>query len=223
MEAKKYSLKTLARHDGEGKKVCLLNRDMFALARELRYNAPKLAVLLHNFANSESLLTNGDSPQGHSQEAIIFGHSDARATLHHIDTSDCQLLLGNVTFGFDTTTGERVDPWSIDLATAAAIKLPKHRQLIIDQTLQSDYYSHIDRAAMRNKIRLLLTAASNYDIFITGAWGMGPFGNPKYGLIQLWNDCLEEFNIKTHILFCVTPGDWLLFKKYMVHDHLVEV
>jgi hypothetical protein len=216
MEAKKYSLKT---HEGRGKKVCLLNRDMLKLARELRYNVPKLAVLLHNFGVGEQGLAIGGSPQSHSQEAI-FGHSDARAT---VDTSDCQLLLGKVTFGFDTTTGERVDPWSIDLATAAAIKLPKHRQLIIDQTMQSDYHSHVDRAAMRRKIRLLLTAASNYDIFITGAWGMGPFGNPKYGLIQLWNDCLEEFNIKTHILFCVTPGDWLLFKKYMVYDHVVEV
>lgn len=44
---------------------------------------------------------------------------------------------------------------------------------------------------MYDKIRAILFYVKQYDYFVTGAWGMGAFNNPEYGLIKLWNRALS--------------------------------
>ena len=76
---------------------------------------------------------------------------------------------------------------------------------------------------VRRKIQMILSIAGGYDIFITGAWGMGAFHNPEYGLISLWNEALVSTKTKKQMtcIFTIPNDDYTMkcFKLYLSRRH----
>ncbi len=97
-----------------------------------------------------------------------------------------------------------IDPFTVDIISSAALKCPRYIVENYDCD-RHDYKYEEDKIAMTKKIENIVATATHYDAFITGAWGMGQFCNPYYGLIKIWNEVLGKY--KVPLTFFVIPDD----------------
>lgn len=80
-----------------------------------------------------------------------------------------------------------------------------------------DYYRDADREVMKRKIENIVKTATYYDVFIAGAWGMGVYGNPYFGLINIWNEVLKQYKVPIVIFAIPDRKTYINFKKYLDH------
>ena len=209
--------------------ILLCQYDMVDVAIYLKAKSPDTRILLHNFANDDKPC-NGlwDSNTQENQiynrtnikESVIpiqyklYPIQDEKREHDHVGnilvnmiiSENCQIIKTNNEK--DLTIKANIDIVSLD-----AVKIPAERNLDLYSTHEFpryDYAKQVDRDRMEQRIRFLLTYAigEGYNYFITGAWGMGCFLNPHWGLINLWNKVLRTIPAnKLKILFCISVRD----------------
>lgn len=119
------------------------------------------------------------------------------------------LISRDITVVKDASGNRLAMPFKVDILSAAAIVNPRqvHLAIIHSPTLVGgdeeddvdnmtyDYANKRDVDLMRQKVKNIIeyVLSIRTDILITGAWGMGAFNNPEYGLIQIWNQELKKF------------------------------
>lgn len=226
------------------KNVLLCQFNMIDVAIYILKNSTS-RILLHNFANNikpcdglwdsnsqENQLYNCSNlkdlvlPIQHNlypiQLDIDKKDSYGNYTVNMLITEGCQL--------YKTSAGKSIDePVYVDIASLCAIMAPSERNLDFyvnmdqDECTRYDYALDTDRKKMEHKIRFMLKYAigEKYDCLITGAWD---FGNPHWGLINIWNSVIESLpNLDLKIIFCIPIGldgeselSYKYFCKYLV-------
>jgi len=178
-------------------KVSVVHDDMFKLVKKLIRLYPDKKVLFHNFANN-------DKPcagiiKGGSQEVQLFRRSNISQSL----TPDLYPISPGIILSQNVSHGGV----KFDVATIATLCHPKKKEVGRDDNgndndlIFEEFADPIEAKETEARMKLLLKLATNYDIFLTGAWGCGVFGNPIYGLCKMWNRLLKKYRIETTI-FC---------------------
>ncbi len=204
-------------------KIKLLKGDSLTVAQLVHLRQSKntmpVRILLLNFANNYSFCDN--KYLGRTQEENIFQRTDLYITKNFYPISEPEsdptyLLSKNITVLRDND-GKSSGSFNIDIISSAAIRNPRS-DMIVSDTFDYDKFDYClqsDKQIMMEKIKAIVWEARNYDVLITGAWGTGVFGNPMYGLINLWNEALKK-DIIPLTIFAVPDGDTLrLFKRFL--------
>lgn len=175
-----------------GYKVSVMQDDMFKLVKKLIRMNPDKTILFHNFANDfkpcAGITTGG------SQEAQLFRRSNISQSL----TPN----LYPISPGIVLTKNVSCSGVKFDVVTIATLCYPKKKEVGRDGDLVfEDFTDDCEMKETKKRMKMVVQLATNYDIFLTGAWGCGVFGNPMYGLCKMWNTVLAKYKIASTI-FC---------------------
>lgn len=180
---------------------------------------PGSRILVLNFANNDIFCDNKFT--GNTQEVDIacrtnlyWGLSKDLYPISQPDDQPTFLLSKSVSIVKDKR-GKSVEPIIIDIVSSAAKKLPVSISDEDDFDNERQYYNEKDKITTTEKIKNIVNLASYYDVFITGAWGMGVYCNPKYGLINIWKKVLAKIYVP--LTFFVIPEEETLL---YFHKHL---
>lgn len=190
---------TTFRGDGSGiARILLTTDDSLGAAAKLRSKYPRSSILVLNFANNDHFCDR--KFDGSTQEEDIA----RRTNLYHFMNDELypicrndgpEFLMSHSVSVVKDADGSVIDRFFVDILSAAAIVNPRQVHLKVDpmDDMAYDYMYAGDRDKMLLKLRSIVNyAGATYDFFVAGAWGMGAFNNPEYGLIKLWNRVLAE-------------------------------
>ena len=187
------------------------SRDMIWMTKTFKKINSNLNITLHNYANN-------DEPcagiyRGNTQEEQIFKQSN----IHKYLTADLYPIDKGNNLGCIYSNGVLFNDIKLNVVSIAALKVPRHKSLIIGNKHVYDYLYDEQKQIMSKKIHKLLRTCKNNgtDVLVTGLWGLGVFCNPIWGLTQIWNDCIKNSGIPI-IIFVVQNDDRSkLFKEYI--------
>jgi uncharacterized protein (TIGR02452 family) len=207
-------------------KVMLVQDDTLGAAQKLREKFPAKRILILNFANNNSFCGGGTTQEEDIARRTNLYHSinqavpDGATPLYPIssglDGSGIEFLISReISVVKDRDGIALVDAFRVNVLSAAAIINPRQIHLSDDtENIVYDYANRRDADIMRAKIKNIMNyARASCDILVLGAWGMGAFHNPEYGLIQLWNSELcstvaNPTSVKGGIIVVfAVPGD----------------
>lgn len=200
-------------------KIKLLKGDSLTVAQLVHLKNKDSRILLLNFANNYSFCDN--KYLGRTQEENIFQRTDLYITKDFYPISEPEsdptyILSKNVTVLRDNH-GKPAGSFKIDVISSAAIRNPRS-DMIVSDTFDYDKFDYClrsDKKIMLEKIKAIVWEARNYDVLITGAWGMGVFGNPIYGAINLWNKVLKKDIVPLTIFAVPDDESFRLFERFL--------
>jgi uncharacterized protein (TIGR02452 family) len=171
------------------------------------------SILLHNFANNYTPCD--DCFMGNTQEEQIFRRSNIKdfltIDLYPIDITDkVRVVRPGLIISKDILFDNDV---KFDVATSAALIGPETIELSWPHNNKYIYKRPEEENIMAQKIHMLLKEAEKYDYFVTGAWGMGVFDNPEYGLLKIWNNLIPLYNVRA--IFAVPPSRRETFLRFL--------
>jgi uncharacterized protein (TIGR02452 family) len=167
------------------------------------------SVAIHNFANPNKPCWG--VVKGMSQEEILFRQTNLGMTLMEewYPITNKVIVSRDVIVMKDFGDGNfpvRKDHFNVDVITSAAINTPKLKKKRMNQK-DHDHTEMI--------LRWTLAAASQYDTFITGAWGCGLFNNPIPEMCEIWNTVLKDIEVPPTVIFAIPDNKLEQFKKYI--------
>lgn len=115
---------------------------------------------------------------------------------------------------------DEITPFKCDIATIAALSIPSQfhdYRKYPDDDQKYEFRNEDDKEITRRKIKHICQLSSHYDVFVTGAWGLGAFNNPEYDVIKLWNTELAKYHASKTYFVCPAPEPLEYFKKYLKH------
>jgi hypothetical protein len=80
----------------------------------------------------------------------------------------------------------------------------------MDEFCEMRFRSKDDFMTTLTKMRLMLSVAKEYDVFVVCAWGLGAFNNPLFDMVKCWERALkEEPRQPRSIIFSILDDDQL--------------
>jgi uncharacterized protein (TIGR02452 family) len=132
---------------------------------------------------------------GHTLEEQIFKSSQLGSVLdrdsYPIDdekNGPCLLVTPNVMVT-KTQMYQSVMPFRCAFITTAAPAVPP---TTTNEKGEEHFKRKEDRKTVEVKIRAMLEAAADYDIFVACAWGLGAFYCPREGMLKAWSRVLDS-------------------------------
>lgn len=194
--------------------------DSLTVVSKIKKRDSNTKILVLNFANNYSFRDNKTA--GSTQEDDIAKRTNLCDGLSRelYPISDPYekptfLLSQNVQILKDKY-GKSIEPMTIDIISSAAIRCPRYTTIDYDSD-KHGYKRDEDEDVMFKKVENIVKKATCYDVFITGAWGMGQFCNPKYGLINIWNKVLKKYKVPLTI-FAIPDRNTMRYFKLFLHQ-----
>jgi hypothetical protein len=207
------------------KNILLCNYNIIDVALFLKQRISDTKILIHNFANNNEPCNGNFNTK--VQENEIYNRTNIsdsiipnKYKLYPIQKDETINMLITENCFIDNTN------FNIDIASLNALSNPPEKNLDLyskNELIRYDYAKITDKEDMEKKLLFLLSysVGEDYDYLLTGAWGFDISLNPYWGLINLWNTCLEKiYSPKLKIIFCIPNNDdiylYNYFREYLI-------